>query len=103
MSDCVLRAFEPSGKQNANLSYSGVLTVVPAVLTSLSISRSGISVHQVILIPPARGKKHISVATALEKKYDLYDLTICVHLTPFLLHLWQKVLTYITQQYVLVF
>lgn len=56
--------------------------------------------HQVILIPPARGKKRMPVATALEKEYDLYDLAIYVHLTPFLLHLWQKVLKHITQQHV---
>lgn len=56
--------------------------------------------HQVILIPPARGKKRMPVATALEKEYDLYDLAIYVHLTPFMLHLWQKVLKHITQQHV---
>lgn len=43
--------------------------------------------HQVTLIPPARGKKHMPGATALEKEYDFYDLAIYVHLTPFLLHL----------------
>lgn len=59
--------------------------------------------NPVIFIPPARGKKHMPVATVIEKEYDLYDLAIYMYLTPFLLPLWQKVLMYSTQQHVLVF
>lgn len=67
------------------------------------MSSSGISVHQVILIPPARGQKHMPVATVLDKEYYIYDLAIYMYLTPFLLPLWQKALMYSTQQHILAF
>jgi len=56
--------------RNASLPFSGAPTVVPATPTPLYLLEvQDLQRHSynVILIPPAKGKKHMLVATALEK------------------------------------
>lgn len=63
-------AFGPAGEQNAT--PPAEVQDVSMAASLLSLISSGFMVHHIIPSPPAKGKKPVPLATALQKKHNFF-------------------------------